>query len=97
MKFDFRRTGALSWHDVDANRLGLEDNRPAERLQAQSRQTHFSLFNLGDFVDVLQADRSDRLFSGVARTLPLAFVPRGHLGGVEEEPRRVRRPNFEME
>ena len=74
-------------NDVDADRLGLVDDRPAETLKGQTGETELRLLDLGDLVDVLEADSADNFLAGVAGALSLlaALVERG-LGSVKQKP-----------
>ena len=82
----FQRTSFLSRNNVDTNRLGLVDDRPAETLEGKAGETELGLLDLGDLVDVLEADGTDSLLAGVAGALSLAALAFRGLGGVEQKP-----------
>lgn len=76
----------LSRNNVDSDRLGLVDDRSAETLEGQAGETELGLLDLGDLVDVLEADGADNLLAGVAGALSLAALAYRGLGGVEQKP-----------
>lgn len=76
----------LSRNDVDSDRLGLVDDRPAETLEGQAGETELGLLDLGDLVDVLKADGADDLLARVLRALSLAALAYRGFGGVEQKP-----------
>lgn len=84
--------------NINANRLGLENDGAAQALEGQPRQAQLRLLNLGDFVNVLEADGADRLVAGLLRAASHAlFVLGRRVDAVEQQPRRLRRANVEGE
>lgn len=75
----------------------MEYYRLAESLERESREPQLRLLDLGNLVNMLQADGADRLFPRITRPFSLLLSAERDLRCIEEKPGGVRCADFEVE
>lgn len=75
-----------SCHNANSYRPGLVDDRSAKSLEGQTGEPQFGLLDLGDLVDVFQADRTRTVVAGLRGAFPLASLAEWCLCSVEQQP-----------